>query len=519
MQNSNRLPTIRVLILARAATGLAKTIRSAKQLCDTPLVLSAHAEDEPRIREIAEKHQVQMVESTWCDSVAAARNDALQQAGSDWLLWMEDGETLSAKCVDSLRNRLPGLNAGCVYYLATQVSDAQTSTIEQRAEPRLLPNCPGLRYSGRVAESISRSVDALALQVDGIPERIHLGIEDPDRKAQVAKQGLYLCEREIQQHGPSARVLNHFGECWEMLKQPTDATACFRQAAQLAETGSTEQLRAYHGLVGLAEGNLERQVDLCLKAIKVFPVDMPILCVLAMALQLLGQYELSTQSYETAFKYGRIHPELWHTEQLRDHSARCYAFMLSLGNRHCEAVEVLEQAHDEGLQTAALIRQLLELYVTQGQTDKATHLVGSLPVDRAELAPLRAAICGGCLVAERHWAQARAHLETAYKAGCRDAICFRNLAICYLALEEVQNAQDLILHWLSVDQESEEAKTFMSAAQDWSTQAVERRQLRFNENQTDGRSSRTDPARETRSVPIRDRQNQGRGGRTDVGMT
>lgn len=487
MQHSNRLPTIQVVILARAAAGLAKTIRSARQLSDLPLVVCADPDDEARIREVAEKHQVPIVESSWSDSLAQVRNDAMQQAGGDWLLWMEDGETLSPECVSGLQDRLAELNTGCVYYLAIQVSDPDTATIEQRAEARLLPNCPGLRFSGRVAESISRSIEALALEVDGIPERIQIGKEDPQRIAQVAKQGLYLCEREVQLHGSNARVLNHFGECWEMLKEHAEAKACYRQAGDLAESGSTEQLRAFHGLIGLAQGNLERQVELCLRSIEVFPVDMPILCVLAMALQQLGQGELSTQSYETAFKYGRIHPELWHTEQLRDHAARCYAFMLSLDNRNAEALEVLEHAYGEGLQTVALTRQMLELYVINGHTDQALQLVNSSLVNDAELAPLRAAIRGGCLVSERNWLQARAHLETAYKAGCVDNICFRNLAICYLALECTSNAQELILHWLSVEPESEEAKTFLVAAQNWSSQNSEQRTLRFDQDQTERR--------------------------------
>lgn len=477
--------SLRVVVLAHASSGLEASIRSAKQFGGQVLVACACPIDAERVRVIAERNQAQMVKSVWSDNLSQLRNDAMRQAGGDWVLWLEDGETLTPASVDGIRQRLDGqLEAGCIYYLAVQVADCATSTTEQRAEPRLLPNRPGLRYSGRVAEDISRAVTALALNVDGLPERIDgRGREDKNREMDVATLGVCLCELEVQQHGPTARVLNQLGEFWETLKQIDEALGCYEQSVEIAEKGSTDQRRAFHGLIGLAEGKPERQIEICQKAIEHFPMDMPILCVMAMALQILNQTELALRCYATAYKFGQIAPELWHTDQLRDYAVRCYALLLRITERTPEALDVLEEGYNQGLQSDALCRQLLHLYVHQGRTKSALELADTLPLAKAELAPLRAAIRGGCLVAQQNWIAARPHLEGAYRAGCVDNICLRSLALCYLGLRLGKEAEDVLLHWMNVEPGNGEAKLFLKAAREVAPASQESRKFRIDVNQ------------------------------------
>lgn len=432
--------------------------------------------------------------------MAHLRNDAMRQAEGDWILWLEDGETLTPASVAGIQHRLKSgeLDSGCVYYLAIQLSDPAIETIEQRAEPRLLPNRPGLRYAGRVAENISKAVSALELDVDGLAERIDgVSVDRQMGGDEIARQGLYLCEREVQQLGPCARTLNHCAECWEILEEVSEAQACYRQAVGLADKGSTDQLRGYHGLIGLAEGDPQRQLELCRKASEQFPIDMPILCVMAMALQAVGQEELSLRCYATAFRYGQINPELWHTDQLRDHAARCFALMLRLEQRSGEAMDVLEEAYSEGLQSPGLSRQLLELFVHHGKTEEALKLADAIGVPTQDRAPLNAAIRGGCLAAQKNWIPARAQLETAYRAGCHDTICLRGLATCYLALGLNKEAEDLTLHWISLEPESGEAKLFIQAAQKPTQPVTESRNLRIDLNQRDERGTRPESSEVT----------------------
>lgn len=482
-----------VIILARTSSGLEASVRSARQLCDNVYVACASPENADRIAEVATRLPVTQIDSKWSDSLAHLRNDAMRRAEGDWILWLDEGETLTPASVDGIHQKLAAheLDSGCVYYLAVQVAEDATETVEQRAEPRLMPNRPGLRYAGRVAENISKAVVALGLDVDGLSERID-GVS-PNQQAgshDDARLGLYLCEREVQQLGPSARTLNHCAECWESLGETSEAQACYRQAVGLADKGSTDQLRAFHGLIGLADGDPQRQLELCRRASEQFPVDMPILCVMAMALQAVGQDDLSLRSYATAFRYGQINPEVWHTDQLRDHAVRCYALMLRLSHRSGEALDVLAEAYNEGLQSPSLSRQLLELYVSHGKTEDALALVDTMDVPSVNRAPLNSAIRGGCLAAQKNWLPARAQLETAYRAGCIDTICLRGLATCYLALGYNQEAEDVSLHWISLEPESGEAKLFTKAAQKPTLPLNDSRKLRIDLNQHDERGVR-----------------------------
>lgn len=476
-------PRLSVIVLARSTVGLETSIRSARQITDRVWIACGNPQCLSRVKELAARTEVTVVDSQWSDSLAHLRNDAMRQAKGDWILWLLEGETLTPESVDGIRQRLQGgqLDSGCVYYLAIQSTDPASGTVEQRAEPRLLPNRPGLRYAGRIAENISKAVVALELDVDGLPERIDTSQDCPAGISEAtARQGLYLCEREVQQLGPCARTLNFCAECWEALGEISEAQAAYRQAAGLAEKGSTEQLRAYHGLIGLAEGDPQQQLELCRRASEQFPVDMPILCVMAMALQHLGEAELALRCYATAYRYGLINPELWHTDQLRDYAARCYALMLRLAKRSDEAMNVLEEAYNDGLQSPALARQLLELYVNQGQLESSLALFDTMTIDKAQRAPLRSAVRGAALAAQKNWIAARAQLEAAYRADCRDTLCFRGLATCYLALGMNREAEDVALHWISVEPDSAEAKLFVQAAQKPNQAIPEPRTLRFD---------------------------------------
>jgi tetratricopeptide (TPR) repeat protein len=500
---SPKPPSLCVIVLARTSSGLEASVRSARQLSDSVYVACASPDAAGRVRQVSERLQVTEVDSTWSDSLAHLRNDAMRQAEGDWILWLEDGETLTPASVAGIQDRVKSgeLDSGCVYYLAIQLADPASESIEQQAEPRLLPNRPGLRYAGRVAENISKAVAALELEVDGLAERID-GVR-VDRQLggdEIARQGLYLCEREVQQLGPSARTLNHCAECWEILEEVREAQACYRQAVGLADKGSTDQLRAYHGLIGLAEEDPPRQLELCRKASEQFPMDMPILCVMAMALQAVGQEELSLRCYATAFRYGQINPELWHTDHLRDHAARCFALMLRLDQRSGEAMGVLEEAYFEGLQSPSLSRQLLELFVHNGKTENALKLVDTLDVPTQERVPLNAAIRGASLAAQKNWIPARAQLETAYRAGCHDTICLRGLATCYLALGLNEEAEDLSLHWISLEPESGEARLFTQAAQKPNEPVTESRNLRIDLNERDERGVRPESSEVTSST-------------------
>jgi tetratricopeptide (TPR) repeat protein len=224
-------------------------------------------------------------------------------------------------------------------------------------------------------------------------------------------------------------------------------------------------LEAFYGLLTIEESqsNNDARLELALQALEVFPLDMQLLCAMGGYLQHAGRWDLALRSYETAFRFGQIQPEVWHMDQLRAVAAECFVLSLQLRGRGAEALEVLEEALAAEPKSQRLIRQLLDAYIKQGRRDESLKLSERVYLADGAREAFRSAIRGACLAAKQNWISARAYLQVAHQAGCRDTICLRWLSTTLLASGEHAAARSILVEWAAKEPENVEPQRYLQA--------------------------------------------------------
>lgn len=472
------------MIVRNAEDCLAATLDSVRNLADEIVVVDTGSRDSSL--RLARQKATKVVNRDWTDDFSAARNAALELVTGDWVLWLDAGETLSPEAGVGLRHLIDHeVDEQTAYYLPIR-TPAQGANIagEQIARLRLHPRLPELRFAGRVRESLQAGVEQLGLKTAGLGYTLLRGPRehDPALRQQRGERNLRLARLAIQEQGESPNLLNCLGEAAQVLGDHAASAKHHRQALEQSTPGSSEMLEAYYGLLTALEGepnSRDAQLQLCMKALEIFPLDAQLLCAIGGYLQSRDQLELAQRAYQLAAQHGQINPEIWHLEGLQEIAHNCYALTLQQLGREDEAVQFLQQQLAANPTAQRLRRQLLELHVRHGRHDEALTVVAAMPRGTADRDALRNAVRGACLAAEGNWLSAKTYLETAQRAGCREPLCLRWLTQTYLSLGQTDQAATTVEQWAVVDPLSAELRQIRKELQQ-SSPATPRREIRVD---------------------------------------
>jgi tetratricopeptide (TPR) repeat protein len=456
------------MIVRNEAEAIAETLASVRDVADEILVLDTGSHDGTPAA--ARRCGAIVVEQPWDDSFSAARNACLQEASGDWVLWLDAGETLTNDDAQSLRTFVDEqADPTKAYMLLVKVPRAAGEIAgECRGCVRLVPHHPALRFTGRIGESLLPSLAENQIGLDALPQRICRGSRehDPVRKSERARRNLHLADLEIAEAGPMSHLLNCQGEALAALGERRRAVEAHRAALDNADPSSCDMLEAYYGLLTALEGgdaSRQAQITVCIDALESFPLDAQLLCAMGGYLHSLGKNDLALRAYQTAWQHGQVNPAVWHLDHLSCIAANCYATMLELTGQEEEACSVLERSLVDRPDSPRLRRRLLDLHIKHGRRDDALAQLDHLPGDTAHREALRSAVRGACLAAQRNWIPARAYLDAAWQAGCRDVVCLRWLAVTLLALGEAEAARPVLAAWSEIDPHSREVKRYLAA--------------------------------------------------------
>jgi tetratricopeptide (TPR) repeat protein len=469
MDSSTAGGLLSVAVIVRDdAEALAETLVSVRGLADQSVVLDTGSSDASRT--VALEAGAELFDTPWTDDFSAARNACWRHVRGSWVLWLDAGETVAAESRQPLRDLLStGVEGDRAYALLVCVPPpVPYAAAEQIARVRLVPNHPGLHFTGRVRETLSQSLSAAGIRVEGLPYRIHRGPRehDPQRKAQRARRNLRLAQMEIGERGPLPHLLVCLGDAFQTLADNDRAARCFSQAVHAAPSGSLDMLEAYYGLLTSLDGSADqrqRQLDLAVEANSIFPLDAQLLCALGGYLQSMGQTELAQQSYETAFHYGQLNPLVWHVAEVRAIAAICWGITLQMQNKLDEAEQTLREALAACEGSVRVRRQLIELLVQRARRDEALEQVDQLPPETPHREALRSAVRGACLGVKKNWIAAKAYLQTAYHAGCRDALCMRWLATAAIAAGQLDEARQVLRSWADDEPDNPDLRKLLAS--------------------------------------------------------
>ena len=471
MFRSEERPRLTVAIIVRnAAEALEETLASTADIADETVVLDTGSSDDTP--QVARRHGAVLIERPWDDDFSAARNHCQEHACGDWILWLDAGETIEVDSAQALRRFLDEEAAPIkAYMLLVKVPRLHGNIAgEQIGAVRLVPNHPELKFTGRIRERLTESLYEHQIEVEALPWRILRGDyeNEPQNKIRKARRNLQICDIEIAQRGQLPHLLNCQGEAFSTLGDHRRAAELHRQALAGADADSTDMLEAYYGILTALDGDSQSrqaQLSICLEALESYPLDAQLLCAMGGYLQNQGHNELAMRSYQTAWQYGQVNPEVWHLDCLAEISASCYSMTLQLAGNDDEAQRVIDETLEQHPDSLRLRRQLIELHVKHGRRDEALAQFDLLPADLPNREALRSAIRGACLAAARSFIPARSYLETAYQAGCRDLICLRWLVATLLAIGDNEAARPIIDQWRGIDPGSSEASEYLKAVE------------------------------------------------------
>lgn len=447
------------------AVALSESLMSIKGRGDEVLVVDCGQSGEAS--RAALSHGARVIRRAWNDDLSAVRNMALGALSGDWVLWLEAGEILDATSAAEMRTFLdaPTLTPqACSLWLETPPVDPR-SMAERVAVMRMFPRVPEIEYQGRIGESILASMQALGWPETLCPWRLVRSAREHDQefKRVRALRELRLIDLELQERGPRPEVLNHLGEMLVLFGEPAAARQRFQQSLAIAARGSTEMLAAYYGLLttfGDQPAEQEAQVAACLEALAIYPLDAQLLTAMGGYLQAQGRYDLAIRAFQAAADHGQIDPRTWHVTDVAELAIHCLAICRQLNREGELAREALMQGVARFPYSQRLRMGLISILVRMGRGEEAAAQVDALPIQAPAREALRSAVRGASLAAQQNWIPAREYLEAAFRAGCRDPLCLRNLTLCLLALGEDAASLPVVRAWLTVEPENTEAQGY-----------------------------------------------------------
>lgn len=266
-EGKTRASVTAALIVKNEESVLDRCLSSIEGVVDDIVVVDTGSSD--ATLEIAKKHGARTFEIEWTDDFSQARNFALDQVKTDWVLQIDADEELAEEdrerfreIVDTSKDDLHGL-------LIMDISQA-----EVRYFPRLFRNIPGLRYKNRVHEYIDIHAVLPDAAYTYIPVKLnHYGYAKDlvlqrgkvERNYELAKEALKRSPGDVERIFDLARYES-------MMKSSEEAVRLYRQVIKDGTNQVFAALSYKRLLEQLAlQGKYEEAVEEGIQAIKAFP--------------------------------------------------------------------------------------------------------------------------------------------------------------------------------------------------------------------------------------------------------
>ncbi len=186
MNSEARMPTLSLCMIVKdEEANLERCLQSVQGLVDEIIIVDTGSTD--KTKEIAQQFTEKILDFSWNNDFAAARNESLRHATGDWILMLDADELLAVDDQAKIREAVNTTTTVAFTLIlrnytndsraAGWVSAVDDAYAESKAasgwwevaKVRLFRNHPGIRYQGQVHESVYASLagrgDIVALNV------------------------------------------------------------------------------------------------------------------------------------------------------------------------------------------------------------------------------------------------------------------------------------------------------------------------------------------------------------------
>lgn len=323
-------------------------LRSVQGLVDEMIIVDTGSTD--GTIDIANRYGATVIPYGWQDDFSAARNESLNHATGEWVLYLDADERLAPGQHDLIRSLLDHPDVGA--YLLTIEGDHHlpSGIVHQvNAYPRLFRRLPSVRFEGKVHEQIAPAILRTGMKIVSSSVTIHhLGYaESIDAIRKKCERNIQLLRQQLRQEPHNGYLRYHIGNTLTVLEQYEAARQELERA--LREKHLPASIRA-SVLNLLAEIDLREEKPI--EALKHSTASLSLVPTQVLARWLLAVSEISLGAFADALK---------HLEEIEE--------LQSAASHHVsESV-----AHDVLIDGARLNFQRAICYESLGQEDTAFH--------------------------------------------------------------------------------------------------------------------------------------------------
>ncbi len=309
------------MIVCNAAATLADCLESVRGVVDEMVIADTGSTD--ATESVALRYGARILSIPWEQDFAAARNKALAQVKSDWVLVLDADEMLEVSAGDSIRSLLRDGVGGYHVSIRNYVRSLNERVWDRAAQPntsgppqarqypayvehenvRLFRCHPEIYFVGRVHETVGPKVLACGFRLERANFVIHHFGLMADPEIRQRKSHLYreLGRAKVREMPEDAQAHFELGlEEFNSFKDYEAALACFKRARELNPHVSIAWL--FSGLALLRLGRSAEALRCLEQAQKIGPQTALISEAMGDAYYNLGDFESARRAYRRALQ-------------------------------------------------------------------------------------------------------------------------------------------------------------------------------------------------------------------------
>ncbi len=231
------LPTLSVtMIVKNEARNIHSAVESLRSVADEIIVNDTGSTD--GTQQILTDLSVTWFQSEWKADFSHARNQSLEKATGDWILWLDADDILleeDARAIRQLLEKHPHGDRAFGFVVKNSQDRGKTGAVFNQV--RLFPNRPELRFTSPVHEQILPALEKAGIPVEYTGIRvIHTGYTSTEVMRAKQVRNREILARQIREGREVTSVtLFSLGNACLDLKEYEEAIEYFRQAGKMAE--------------------------------------------------------------------------------------------------------------------------------------------------------------------------------------------------------------------------------------------------------------------------------------------
>ncbi len=200
MKNKKRQSLSLCMIVKNEQNFIEDCLESVKDVVDQIIIIDTGSTD--NTLELAKKYKVDIHHFKWCDDFSKARNESIKYATSDWVLWLDADERLSASSSRQLLNELTTGDKPVIYQVQINNKTSDAASAYLSTAYRIFKNRCGIAFKGRIHEQLAHDPNFPKPEVRRSKIIIeHLGYDiEGDLKSDKNSRNLKLLQKMVEEN-------------------------------------------------------------------------------------------------------------------------------------------------------------------------------------------------------------------------------------------------------------------------------------------------------------------------------